>query len=100
MLARKRMTPYLFLGGGILNFWIKDSEGKDRVREDPGWGWKPTITTRLGAEYFMSRMLGIDVHFRYSYTFTDQIDGVMNGNMPDMFWGIGFGITYYLNSKR
>lgn len=95
ILPHTKLSPYLGLGFSILNFWITDNEGNKLIRNDVLWGWKMGAYAAIGIQYNINNNFAVNSSLFYNYTFTDQIDGLISGNIPDSFWNIGVGAIYY-----
>ena len=93
---RNRIRPFVFLGGRAFNFWAQDSEGYDIPRTKRWGGWEPGIVWGTGVEYNITSSFGIRLSFDNCYTFTDNLDGIVQGKRDDAIWGGRFGMMYYL----
>lgn len=93
----KRLTPFGFVGGGILNFNPKDADGnKLPVSKNDTWGdWKGMALLGAGAEFFITDWLAVNGHLDWHLPFTDQLDALAAGDWDDGYWGGKVGLTLY-----
>ena len=96
LFPEKKLTPYLFVGAGALNYWTRDKQGKTIKRNREYWGWEPTVVSGVGMEYFFSRNLSLHTAWNHQFTLSDQLDGFVKGKSDDHFWNLGVGLSYYL----
>ncbi len=97
---QERITPFLFVGGGILEFSPKDAEGNMiPVKKNQTWGdWKGMATAGAGAEYFITDYVAVHALVDWHLAFTDQLDGLVAGEWGDGYWGIKGGLGVYLGT--
>ena len=100
LFPHKRMTPFVFVGGSILNFWPEDDEGieieRDRTLGNQ-WGWRPAAVGGLGVEYFISENWSATLSMEHFFTFTDALDGLVAGKWDDHLVCTRLGLHYYLS---
>ena len=95
LFPEKKLTPYVFLGGGALNYWARDKEGKAFKRNREYGGWQPMLVAGLGMECFLNKNLSLHTAWSQQFTSSDQLDGFVKGS-NDYFWKLGVGFSYYL----
>lgn len=49
----------------------------------------------LGVEYLPVDFLGISLYGEQNITFTDELDGLVQGKRDDYFWRFGLGVNFY-----
>lgn len=99
LFPEKKLTPYIFLGAGALNYrtnyWIRDEEGNIIGGKRECRGWEPTVNSGIGIEYFFSKNFSMHTTWNYQFTFSDMLDGDAKGGSDDHFWNFGVGFTCY-----
>lgn len=99
LLPSKRISPFLTVGGGLLNYYPRDKSGKsmtvDKTLDEPAGNFVLAANYGLGLEYFMNETWSFHLLFDNHYTFTDQLDGTAHGRLKDGFWGARIGFTYF-----
>ncbi len=100
ILPSKKFSPFLVLGGGIIDYQPEDKLGKpipvDKSLDEPTNDFVASVVYGIGLEYFLNEKWSFHLTFDNRYTFTDQLDGTVNGRLKDGFWGGKLGFTYYL----
>ncbi|WP_289045842.1 CsgG/HfaB family protein [uncultured Olleya sp.] len=79
-----KLTPYLFIGVG--------TNTKNYFKEIT-----PKAQAGLGIEYLLNDTIGIYAYGEHNLAFTDKIDGVIAGDIDDMFYRFGLGVNIYLS---
>lgn len=94
----KRITPYVFAGGGILAFTPKDpDENKLYVTKSEDWGdWKGMALLGAGVEFFINEYVALNALIDTHLPFTDQLDGLAAGDWDDGYWGVKAGLAFYV----
>ncbi|HPG40736.1 MAG TPA: CsgG/HfaB family protein [bacterium] len=95
MWPKSSLRPFVYAGGGVMNFKVRDKAGEQISREKRFNGWEPVIAGGAGLECFVSRQVSFNFLFENQYTFTDYMDGILHGKLDDYFWSFKFGIKYY-----
>ena len=49
----------------------------------------------LGVEFLPTDFLGLTLYGEQNITFTDELDGLVQGKRDDYFWRFGLGINFY-----
>ncbi|MGO4912120.1 MULTISPECIES: CsgG/HfaB family protein [unclassified Leeuwenhoekiella] len=93
LLPNDKLSPYLFAGGGII---LGFSDSKQALNSKKTSG---KIQYGAGIEYSIMPKLGIKIFAENNITFTDEIEGVVNGKRDDFYWNFGLGLNYYFNLK-
>ncbi len=96
LVPESKFNPFVFLGLGVINFWVQDKEGNSIPISRNYWGWKPMVIAGVGCEFLVSENFGVHSSFSSHYTFTDLLDGLVKGRSKDHFYRIGGGVSYYL----
>lgn len=93
-----RITPYVFAGGGILTFTVKDTaENKIPVSKTENWGdWKGMALAGAGVEFFINEYVALNGFVDWHLPFTDQLDGLAAGDWDDGYWGAKVGLALYV----
>ncbi|KAA3610551.1 MAG: curli production assembly/transport component CsgG [Calditrichaeota bacterium] len=87
-----RFTPFIVAGTGILKFNSDDKYARTLTLEnDIG----ASVMVGLGFEYLMMDHLGINILVDNHYTTTDELDGLIRGDLHDYFWGFRFALKVY-----
>ena len=94
----KRISPFVFAGGGILAFTPKDTEeNKLPVAKSENWGdWKGMALLGAGVEFFINEYVSLNALVDTHLPFTDQLDGLAAGDWDDGYWGGKVGLTVYV----
>ncbi len=85
ILPYENITPYLYGGfGGISDksfnkFYFKGQYG-------------------FGVEYLPSNHLGLRLFGEQNISFTDELDGLVQGKRDDYFWRFGVGVNFYFGN--
>jgi curli production assembly/transport component CsgG len=87
---RKRLSPYLTAGAGLLF----QSNVEEVLPGDDGL--YPYVTAGLGAEYLLSRRLGLNVALTNVYPLEEGLDGLVSGDVHDNFYTFKTGFVFYL----
>jgi len=93
---RNRLNLYVFAGGGSINFWAEDKQGNRFKRGKDFGGWEPTFLSGIGLEYFINKHLSANMTFDNHFTLSDQLDGIISGDIDDTFWNGKAGLIFYL----
>ncbi|WP_370391498.1 CsgG/HfaB family protein [uncultured Winogradskyella sp.] len=80
-------TPYIYSGVG---FHLRQDEAESLTKVQLG----------IGLEYMVSNSLGITAFAEPNFTFSDELDGVINGTRDDFYYNFGIGLNFYLNSPK
>ena len=82
-----------------MNFWAEDKQGNMFKRKTETTshfnGWGPVFLSGIGFEYFINKSIGVNITFDNYFTFSDQLDGIIHGDLNDNFWNGKLGLTYY-----
>ena len=81
-LPYENVSPYIYAGGGTIS---------DRSFEDVRF----KIQFGLGVEYLPVDFLGLRLYGEHNMTFTDELDGLIQGKRDDYFWRFGLGVNFY-----
>jgi outer membrane protein OmpA-like peptidoglycan-associated protein len=89
-------NPYVYLGGGVMNYDVKTSPvgvGGDPVEKD---GWTAVIPAGIGAEFALSDGLLLDFSIGGGMTTTYDLDGYRSpeGDIWDSYFTVGLGLTF------
>ncbi len=100
VLPSKKISPFVLLGGGIIDYRPEDPLGNpipvDQTLDKPTGDFVGSVVYGLGLEYFMNEDWSFHLTLDNHYLFTDQLDGTANGRLNDSIWGGKLGFTYYL----
>ncbi|MCJ7554709.1 MAG: hypothetical protein MUO34_12600 [Ignavibacteriaceae bacterium] len=95
LLPQYRLNPFVQLGLGTLNSNSIDRKGNAIETSNK---WSLSLVSGVGLEYLFGEMVGLQVLGDYHYLITDNIDGVKSGNYNDYYWGLRFGINFYIGN--
>lgn len=95
LLPQYKFNPFLQFGLGTLNSNSEDRKGKEILTNN---NWSYTLVTGAGLEYLFSEFVGLQVSTDYHYLMTDNIDGVKEGKYNDYYWGLKFGVKFYIGN--
>ena len=84
-----KLTPFLSLGGELLNFKTENQKTETAI----------AIPMGIGIMLDVSERIGLDIGVRYHYTLTDMIDGVEEGS-SDNFLVTNFTVHYDLFTPK
>ncbi|NOY48707.1 MAG: hypothetical protein GXO84_11085 [Chlorobi bacterium] len=82
------ISPYLYGGAGYIT--------------DDSYVNETYFKTQFGAgiEFFPFKFLGISVYGEQNITFTDELDGLVQGKRDDYFWRFGVGLNFYFGKGK
>ncbi|MFT7334278.1 MAG: curli biogenesis system outer membrane secretion channel CsgG [Porticoccaceae bacterium] len=87
LLAKDKLSPYIFAGGGL-----GIGRQSDKLHTKVQYG--------AGLEYLVSDRVGIKLYGEHNLNFSDKIDNLERGVRDDYYYRFGLGFTYYfLNNK-
>jgi curli production assembly/transport component CsgG len=95
ILPQYRLNPFIQLGLGALNSNATDRYGEPIEKDKK---WTLTLVSGAGLEYLVSDIIGLQVLGDFHYLITDNLDGVQSGKYNDYFWGLKFGINFYIGN--
>jgi curli production assembly/transport component CsgG len=82
------ISPYLYGGAG----YITDYSYSDETYFKTQFG--------VGLEFFPFKFLGVSVYGEQNITFTDKLDGLVQGKRDDYFWRFGVGLNFYFGKGK
>lgn len=82
ILPYENISPFVYGGGGAIA-----NKSFDNIDFKLQYG--------LGIEYLPVDFLGLRLYGEQNITFTDQLDGLVQGKRDDYFWRFGLGINFY-----
>ena len=94
LLPKYKLNPFVQVGLGALNFTSSDRKGHAIKNKND---WSLSIVSGIGMEYLIGK-IGLQALIDHHYLITDTIDGVKNGKYNDYYWGLKFGINFYIGS--
>ena len=84
-LPYESISPYIYGGiGAISNKSFNDIYFKTQFG--------------LGVEYLPTNTLGLRLYGEQNITFTDKLDGLVQGKRDDYFWRFGIGVNFYFGN--
>ena len=87
-----KFTPYLFGGISVMKAGDLSSFSTDQLSYHAVLG--------LGFEQSLNRSFDLNFGIYNSYCFNDELDGEIQGNYNDFFWGAKVGLRYYPRRRR
>ena len=87
-------SPYLYLGLGLLRYNIADLP-PNRTADAKGLGSGLTIPLGLGGDVPLNDGLSLDFAVGYTYTFRDNVDGLILKKGNDVFWSATVGLFWH-----
>ena len=84
-LPYENISPYIYGGAGTIS---------DRSFSDINF----KVQFGLGVEYLPTDFLGLRLYGEQNITFTDELDGLVQGNRNDFFWRFGLGVNFYFGN--
>lgn len=78
-------TPYIYGGGGAIS-------------DKKMFFFYPKAQFGGGLEYLPSNRIGLRLYGEQNITFTDELDGIVQGVRDDYFWRFGFAINFYFGN--
>ena len=98
LFPKKSITPVFYFGPGINNYWVEDQDGEPIPRNRSAYsGWRSTLITGGGIEYFLIPKMSIQAGIKNNYIFNDELDGVVHGEKNDSYWSISIGTMLYFD---
>ena len=85
LLPYENISPYVYGGGGA----ISDKDFK---------AFYPKAQFGLGLEYLPTNRIGLRLYGEQNITFTDELDGLIQGVRDDYFWRFGFAVNFYFGN--
>ncbi|GAB4328205.1 MAG: hypothetical protein Kow0037_02350 [Calditrichia bacterium] len=99
LLPTKKISPFIMLGGGLIDYSPKDVYGNpipiDKSKDEPTSDLVASVSSGVGLEFFLNRSWSAHLTLEQHYLFTDQLDGRINGRLKDSVWGGKLGFTYF-----
>jgi len=95
ILPQYRFNPFIQLGFGALNLNSSDRYGEPIETGDK---WSLSLVSGVGLEYLLGDVVGLQLLGDYHYLIKDNIDGVKKGKYNDYYWGLKFGIIFYIGN--
>ena len=95
ILPQYRLNPFIQIGFGALNSNASDRNGKPIEKDN---NWTVTLVAGAGLEYLLWDAVGIQALADYHYLLTDNLDGVKRGKYNDYYWGLKFGLNFYIGN--
>lgn len=90
ILPSDEISPFLYAGGGyLLNL------GSDNLIDST-----PKLQFGLGVNMQASDKLAVRVFAENNITFSDKVDGIVNGKRDDFYYNFGVGINYFFGSNK
>jgi len=90
LFLRNKVSPYVYLGTGVLGFQLNGSQ----LYFD-GYG-----SLGAGLEYFVHPAVGLNVSGDFRYTTGDDFDGGRVANGKDGYFSVAIGANYYFSSGQ
>jgi outer membrane protein OmpA-like peptidoglycan-associated protein len=90
----KGWNPYLYFGGGGMNFSVKDlpkSTSPNSVNES---GWTAYFPAGIGSEFAISDYVLLDFSVGGAYTLNDDLDYYRDDKIKDWMLSVSAGITF------
>lgn len=90
-----RLSPYIYAGGGIMNF--ADNNSAKLLKQ-----WDVFYKTQygIGLDYKVSPRTSFNVNAEYNTVFSDKIDNLVHGKRNDNYFNFGFGINYNFGGPK
>lgn len=90
----KGWNPYLFLGGGGLNFTVKDYLRTSSPKSVNESGWTGYFPAGIGSEFAISDYVLLDFSFGGAYTLSDDLNYFREDDIHDFLISTALGITF------
>jgi len=81
-LPYENISPFIYAGIGTIS-----DRNFNNVEFKVQWG--------LGVEFLPTDFLGLTLYGEQNITFTDELDGLVQGKRDDYFWRFGLGVNFY-----
>ena len=88
VLPYDKLSPYLYIGPG----WIFDLDTKDLELTENSSSFK--FQYGLGLRWMLNKKLDLLFVAENNHTFTDALDGVVNGKRDDFYYTFGLGLKF------
>jgi len=82
ILHYENVTPYIYGGIGSIS-----DQSFENIH--------PKVQLGIGVEYLPVDFLGLTFSGEQNITFTDELDGLVQGKRDDYFWRFGLGVNFY-----
>ncbi|TQD38899.1 CsgG/HfaB family protein [Haloflavibacter putidus] len=89
ILPEDDLSPYIYAGGGMA-FNVEQST-------EPETDSFFKMQYGAGLKYYLSRRLGLKLFAEHNISFSDKLDGTINGTRNDFYYNFGLGLDYYFN---
>ena len=93
-LPQYKLNPFIQVGLGALKSTSSDRKGRTIKN---GNDLTLAFVSGIGLEYLIGKV-GLQALIDHHYLITDSIDGVKNGKYNDYYWGLKFGINFYIGN--
>ncbi|MCX8105318.1 MAG: OmpA family protein [Ignavibacterium album] len=90
----KGWNPYLVLGGGGLNFTVKDYPRTNSPKSVNESGWTGYFPAGIGSEFAISDYVLLDFSFGGAYTISDDLNYFREDDIHDFLISTALGITF------
>lgn len=87
-----KLTPYLQVGGGVIQEAGGYHIAQGKTYGIASWG--------AGFEWLISDRVGVDLGADHTIIFSDEFDGLKRGDYPDMIWSARAGLNIYLGKRQ
>lgn len=90
LLPYDKLSPYIYGGPGVLVL-LENVDSEELKKNDAFFNTK----IGFGLEYAISERISLTMNGDYNLTFSDKIDGAINGKRDDFYFNFGVGLNYH-----
>ena len=90
----KNWNPYLYVGGGAMNFIVKDFPRNSSLQTVSESGWTGYFPAGIGSEFAISDYVLLDFSVGGAYTLSDDLNFFKEDNFADWMLAVSLGITF------
>lgn len=90
-----RFSPYVYGGPGVM-ILLNNSDSEVLHKSDAYF----KANFGLGLEYIISERISLTMNGDYNITFSDEIDGEINGKRDDFYFNLGIGLNYHFGKPK
>lgn len=89
------LSPFIYAGPGLIREINEDEGGSFDLGETYF-----KLQYGGGLQYYMSDRWGLKLYAEHNRSFSDEVDGVVNGKRNDDYITFGLGLDYYFNFRN
>lgn len=95
LLPYDNVSPFVYAGPGLFREINQSEDGAYKLGETYF-----KLQYGGGIQYFMSERWGLKIFAEHNRSFSDEVDGLVNGKRNDDYLTFGLGLEYYFNFRN